>query len=82
MTIKKTPKEFKDSGMLFVANTILHFFGWIIVMKENDDESISGFYFARTSCRGFDYNLVDEGFKKAHKFLKDNIDEIHKETNE
>lgn len=52
MVNKKTWKEFRDSGLLWFMNMILHTFGWAITLEINDDE-ITDVYPARVKYRGF-----------------------------
>lgn len=52
MVNKKTWQEFKDTGMLWFANTILHAFGWSIVCEMENGEVINA-YPARVAFRGF-----------------------------
>ena len=37
---EKTWKEFRESGLLWFVNTILHLFGWAIVVYKNDNGDI------------------------------------------
>jgi len=76
---KKTWKEFRDSGMLWWINMILHTFGWAIVVYENLDGYVEA-HPARVKFRGFDESNNTEGYKKVSNYLKDNIDELLKES--
>lgn len=38
MVNKKSWNEFRNSGLLWFTNTILHMFGWAIVLVENNGE--------------------------------------------
>lgn len=49
---KKEWKEFRESGLLWFINSILHLFGWSIVFEISDNEIIS-IYPARVTYRGF-----------------------------
>lgn len=52
--------------MLFLANTILQFFGWSIVIElEMDKIKV---YPVRTKFRGFSLDCVEEGHKKWRVF--------------
>ena len=53
MIDKKTWDEFRSTGLLLFVNTMLHIFGWAIVVKYDDDDSITA-YPARVKFRGFD----------------------------
>ena len=79
MLDKKTWKEFRDSGLFWWINMILHTFGWAIVMNVDNGE-IMNIYPARIKFRGFSEDVNEEGYIKVTKFLKENVDELFKET--
>ena len=81
MVNKKTWKEFRDSGLLWFMNMILHTFGWAITLEINDDE-ITDVYPARVKYRGFSENINTDGYKKVSKYLDENYEEILKESEE
>lgn len=72
MVEKKTWQEFRDTGLMWWANRILHTFGWAIVVIVEEDGSISDCYPARVKFRGFDEKAESEGFIKTAQFLSDN----------
>lgn len=86
MVEKKTWKEFRDSGLLWWINMILHTFGWAIVFdfsnynKETNDGTIREVYPARVKFRGFDEKSVTEGYQKVSKYLKENAEILEKES--
>ena len=86
MVNKKSWREFRDSGLLWFVNTILHMFGWAIVInfknydKEDDDGEIVDIYPARVDFRGFGEESVEKGYKKVHSYMKNNIESIYNET--
>jgi len=88
MVEKRTWQEFRESGLLWWVNRILHTFGWAIVVdfdkydKETDCGEVKEVYPARVKFRGFDESSETEGFKKVSKYLKNNIEVIEKETRE
>lgn len=75
MVCRKTWEEFRETGLLFFINQILHVFGWAITVDIVDNE-IKDAYPARVKFRGFDNKTVDQGYTKVTRFLKDNIDEL------
>lgn len=81
MVEEKSWNEFRDSGLLWLTNTLLHTFGWALVV-EVENEKCTNAYPARVKFRGFSENCNTEGYKKVSQFLKDNIDELNKEANE
>lgn len=80
MVNEKSWEEFRESGLFWFINTILHTFGWAIVIEAYEDKIIR-VYPARVKYRGFTENINTEGYQKVSKYLKENIDEIEKEAN-
>ena len=81
MINEKSWKDFKDSGLLWFINSILHMFGWAIVI-EADKGEITKVYPARVRFRGFPEGINTEGYKNVSKFLKENIDQLCQEAEE
>ncbi|MGE7305831.1 hypothetical protein AAXE64_27155 [Priestia megaterium] len=83
MIKKKSWEEFRESGIFWLMNGILHTFGWAIVLNYNKETNeCIGAYPARVKFRGFSEDINTEGYKKVSTYLKENIDELHKEANE
>ncbi len=80
MIEKKEWKEFKDSGLLWWVNMILHTFGWVIVFDKTDDGLIV--YPARTQYRGFSEKVNTKGYTKVTKYLEANSETLLKECDE
>ena len=86
MVEKKTWQEFRESGLFWWINMILHTFGWAIVInfddynKETDTGTISEVYPARVKFRGFDENNNTEGYQKVNKFMNENAEQLEKES--
>ena len=86
MIEKKTWQEFRESGLFWWINMILHTFGWAIVInfddynKEIDTGIISEVYPARVKFRGFDENNNTEGYQKVNKFMNENAEQLEKES--
>lgn len=77
--IKKTTwEEFRNSGLLWFINTILHTFGWAIVI-ELEKEKIINCYPARVKFRGFDEKTNTRGYEQVTTYLNDNITDLMKE---
>ena len=74
--------EFKDSGMLQFINTILHTFGWAIVIELDDNKDIIKVYPARVKFRGFSEKSNSNGYKKVSKYMQENADTLLKESEE
>ena len=79
---EKTWKEFRESGLLWFVNTILHLFGWAIVVYKNDNGDIVNVSPARVSWRGFSEESNEKGYKKVTKFLSENIEDLLKEVDQ
>lgn len=79
MVNKKDWNEFRITGLVLIINQILHIFGWAIVFEIENNE-VKNVYPARVKFRGFDNDSTDEAYRKVSEYLKDNIDELYKET--
>jgi hypothetical protein len=80
MIIKKSWKEFRDIGMLWWVNMIMHTFGWALVYVFDDNGEITEVYPARVKFRGFDGKTNDKGYQNISKYLKENAEELEKES--
>lgn len=81
MINKKTWSEFKETGLLWFINSILHLFGWAIVI-ESENKEIIDVYPARVKFRGFSVECSDRGYYNVSKYLQNNIGELIKECEE
>lgn len=81
MVTRKSWEEFRQNGLLWFTNLILHMFGWSIVVKQ-DNNIIVDVYPARVKYRGFSEKINTEGYKKVSKYLQENINELVKESEE
>ena len=81
---KKTWREFRDTGLLWFINSILHVFGWAIRLSPDPKNPDADFIASinRTKYRGFPETSNTKGYQKVSKYLKDNIDELVNEANE
>lgn len=75
MVNRKSWEEFRETGLLWFINTILHTFGWSIVIEKKEDGIIEA-YPARVKFRGFNEKSNTKGYIKVAKYLNDNINEI------
>lgn len=76
MVDQRSWDEFRDAGLLWFVNMILHALGWAICVDIGDDGHIFSAYPARVKFRGFATEINDEGYKKVAKYLKKNVDSI------
>lgn len=79
--VKKTWSEFRNSGMLWWVNTMLHMCGWSLVATKKDGE-ITELYPARVDFRGFSEDSNTDGYRKVTKYLKQNINDLYNEIKE
>lgn len=80
MVTKKSWDEFRNTGLLLFINSILHVFGWAIVVDVENDKVIDA-YPARVKFRGFDEKSVEDSHIKIADYLKNNINELNQEVN-
>jgi len=80
MINKKSWKEFKEHGMLWWINMILHTMGWALVYDYDDNGNILEVYPARVKFRGFSEQSNTHGFIKVSQYMKDNADDLLKEA--
>lgn len=80
MVTPMTWDDFRGFGLLWCVNRIIHIFGWAICVDVDDDGKATGAYPARVKFRGFSEDSEEAGFSKLSEHIKENIDEIVKET--
>ncbi|MGL5913616.1 MAG: hypothetical protein ACRCZB_05570 [Bacteroidales bacterium] len=77
-TEKENWEEFRNTGLLWYINTILHVFGWCIQISiDNGKYSVMP---VRTNYRGFPNESNDRGYKRVTEYLKNSIDSLIDET--
>ena len=79
MIQRRTWEEFKDNKLLWFINSILHLFGWAIVLEWEDGEEIIA-YPARVKYRGFTPESNTSGYIGLTKWLSENCEELLKEA--
>ena len=82
MITRKSWKEFRESGLLFITNQFLHIFGYALVYNFDDNGEIEEVYPARVKFRGFGDKQIEEGYQKISKYMVDNAVELEKESRE
>lgn len=65
-----------------VVNMILHTFGWAIVVIENKAGEVINAYPERVNYRGFSEEVNTEGYIKVSRYIKDNAEQLLKESQE
>lgn len=81
MVERKSWEEFRDTKLLWFVNTILHAFGWAIVI-EKDNGMIKDVYPARVKFRGFTPEVNTQGYIGLSEYMKENCEELLKEAKE
>lgn len=81
MNEKKTWKEFKDTGLLWLINSLLHLFGWAICLEVNEGV-VTDVFPARVKFRGFSESDNTEGYKKISQYMRDNAEALSQEAKE
>ena len=81
MVERKAWQEFRDQGLLWWINMILHTFGWALVVNVDDETGeITDAYPARVKFRGFAEENNTEGYINISKYLKENAEQLEKES--
>lgn len=83
MMTKKSWVEFKETGLFAFINSILHAFGWAIVIEnmDDDEDSEEEVYPTRVKFRGFSEDVTSKMYERIGKYLKKNADVLEKESN-
>lgn len=76
----KSWQEFRDAGLLWWVNRILHTFGWSMIVEVDDQNKTVSVYPARVAFRGFSLGSEEEGFKKVSAYMRDNADNLLSEA--
>lgn len=79
MIKKKTWAEFRETGLLWLVNSILHVFGWAIVV-EIENKKVIDAYPARVCFRGFSEEINSKGYEKVTYYLNENINDLVKDV--
>ena len=74
-------EEFRDSGMIWFINRMLHIFGLSIIYTFENSKIVRVFP-ARVKIRGFDADIESSGFISVTNYLDKNISALKKETDE
>jgi hypothetical protein len=83
MIEKKSWEEFRDNGFIWFVNTLLHIFGWCLVVEmgdETDKTKITSVYPARTKFRGFNEKSNEAGYIKLSQYMKENAEKLLEEA--
>lgn len=78
---RSTWQQFRECGMLWWINMILHTFGWSIVLAL-DGDIVKDAYPARVKFRGFSTKNNTEGYIKVSQYMKENAGNLLEEAKE
>ncbi len=80
---RKSWQEFRDTGLFWLMNSVLHTFGWSLVVDVDDTTGeIVSAYPARVTFRGFNEASNSEGYIKVANYMKENAEAIAAEAAE
>jgi hypothetical protein len=82
MVTKKSWNEFRETGLFVFINSILHAFGWAIVVEVDESGDVKNCYPARVKYRGFTESDTEESHKRIGNYLKENAEQLAAEVNE
>ena len=72
-------EEFRDAGLLWWVNRMLHLFGWAIVVDIRAGK-IERVFPARTVFRGFDPQSETDGFRKVTNHLAQEMPRLQEDV--
>jgi hypothetical protein len=77
----KTWDDFRNAGMLFFINSILHAFGWALVVEvDQATNNVTNCFPARVTFRGFNEQSQSEEHIKIAEYLAENSHEFVEEA--
>ncbi|MDB1979322.1 hypothetical protein PMZ73_13750 [[Clostridium] symbiosum] len=79
MIERKSWEEFRNAGLLWWINMILHTFGWAITVDLKYGKIIDC-YPARVKFRGFGEENNTEGYQKVSQYMRDNAGKLFEEA--
>jgi hypothetical protein len=82
MVDRHTWKEFREIGLFWWINMILHTVGWSIILDVDDSGNVTDAYPARVKFRGFGEDQNTEGYIKVSEYLREHAEELAAESKE
>ena len=78
--VRVDAKAFINTGLLWFVNRMLHAFGFAIAYDEDEATgAVEGFYVCRTSFRGYEPEIEDEGYERVARYMRDKASELYAE---
>jgi hypothetical protein len=65
--------EFRNSGLLWWTNRILHTFGWAIVAELDDNDSVLSYEMKKVNYLGFDEETDEIKLNQFRKYLYEHL---------
>jgi hypothetical protein len=75
-------EEFRETGLFWFVNTILHVFGLALVLEYDENNNLQRVFPARCKFRGFSEESNTKNYKKVTEYMKENIDDLLKDIEE
>lgn len=75
----RTWNEFRESGMVYAANKVLHMFGWCLVFATDEQSGLQYCYPARTLYRSFALESECAGTQRLNQWMRDAAESLAKE---
>lgn len=82
---RRTWEEFRATGLLWAANTVLQWFGWAIVVVTDDDtdpDKVIGAYPVRCKWRGFPADRNEIGISRLTAWMANAGDSLAQDIKE
>jgi len=68
---RHTWDQFREAGMLWTINRVLHIFGWCVVVSTDDETGETlGAFPVRTGWRGFTREREERGYRRVTAWMK------------
>ena len=68
---------FREAGMLWLVNRLLHVFGWTITVSMNDETgAVVGVYPERVKYCGFARDREELGYERVTKYMAEHAAEL------
>lgn len=80
MINRKTWDHFRNTGLLFLVNQMLHAFGWAIVFEFSNEGNLQDVYPARVKFRGFSDDVMQKSYRSLSQYMFENGEELFNEV--
>lgn len=80
--VARTWAEFREAGMLWWVNRLLHVFGWAILVEVDEETGEVDVHPMRALWRGFPSESEARGFERVTKWMRDHAEQLQREVGE